>query len=351
MAIRTNRFIGTPGTSVTVANSAAGGDPFDLMNPTTPSGFVYSNARVNPITGGTIARVSGAAAVANEARWNPTDGQVGKAQVVFWSTAAPTTASNDFLTIRGTRQNAGMRDHTGGQFRVLNLGSEIGGAGAVSGLRGAWAVLDMVVVEGTTSSNGTIKFQFRWLSDLSTVVSSYTSSARDAGVIGTDVINSLRFGKTTTGSVLADFDIAWVAGEVLPDASVAGATDYLPNPGGNVAPIATLSAFPNTDVEPGTTVTLTLGGSDSDGTIASSSLTQTSGPTVTLSGSGSTRTYVAPYTSAGTSTGFSYTVTDDDGTTSDPATVTVSILRATEFYVTTGGASPVKVPMATRFVD
>lgn len=90
--------------------------------------------------------------------------------------------------------------------------------------------------------------------------------------------------------------------------------------GGNVAPTA--NAGPDQSIDTGDLVTLNGGGStDSDGTIASYGWTQTSGPSVSLSGSGATRTFTP--TVAGTYV-FSLTVTDDDGATSTPDTVTVT---------------------------
>jgi hypothetical protein len=284
-----------------------------------------------------INRFTGTNGDTAEVRWNPANSNQGASRMVFWATGLPTTASNDDMTIRGTRQNAGMRFHTGGQRRTLNIGSEIGGTGSYSGITGEWVVQDLVVVEGTTSANGTVKSRLRRLSDLSTVVASYSSTTRDAGVVGTDVINSFRFGKTTSTAVLPEFRIAEVAADPA-------ATDWLPDPGGNVVPISGIAADLSTDVEPGRTVTLTLSSSDADGTVVSSSLTQTAGPTVTLSGSGATRTLETPYTLTGTTLTFQYTVTDDDGATSTPATVSITVLRATERIVTVGGASPVEVP-------
>jgi hypothetical protein len=222
MAILVNRFVGTDGTDLTTGNSAAGGDAFDLIN-AGANALEYSTAVTNPFTGGTVAKVEAGAGIAGEARWNPANSNQGAARLVYWATALPTTASNDDMTIRGTRQNAGMRYHTGGQRRTLNIGSEIGGTANYSGITGEWVVQDLVCVEGTTSSNGTIKSRIRRLSDLSTVVSSYTATNRDAGVIGTDVINSFRFGKTTTASVMPAFYMAEVAADPA-------ATDWLPDP-------------------------------------------------------------------------------------------------------------------------
>ena len=108
-----------------------------------------------------------------------------------------------------------------------------------------------------------------------------------------------------------------------------GDTDYLSRYDiANVAPTCTLGAAQTTNVEPGQLITLTAATTDSDGTSSITSITQTAGsPTVTLAGSGNTRTFIAPATLAGTTPAFRATATDDDGATTT-ADVSVTILPA-----------------------
>lgn len=90
-------------------------------------------------------------------------------------------------------------------------------------------------------------------------------------------------------------------------------------PPANTPPVANAGSAQTVTV--GTQVTLSGAAStDSDGTIANYAWSQTSGPTVTLSGSGATRTFTP--STAGTYV-FSLTVTDNGGATSS-ATVQVS---------------------------
>lgn len=97
----------------------------------------------------------------------------------------------------------------------------------------------------------------------------------------------------------------------------------------NAAPIAD-AGVDQANVEPWWTVTLTGTASDTDGTIASRSWTQTGGtPAVTLSGTGVSRTFEAPATVAGTTLTFAFAATDDDGATITD-TVTVTVLPAAE---------------------
>lgn len=88
-------------------------------------------------------------------------------------------------------------------------------------------------------------------------------------------------------------------------------------------------------VEPG--VSVTLKGSVAGGTATSYDWSQAAGTPVTLSGSGVTRTFVAPATTSDDSMLFAFTATDSGGTTSTPDTVTVTVLAATE-CIRSGGA-------------
>jgi hypothetical protein len=96
---------------------------------------------------------------------------------------------------------------------------------------------------------------------------------------------------------------------------------------GNLPPAA--SAGPDQTVNVGAPVTLNAGGStDSDGTIASYAWAQTSGTTVTLAGSGATRTFTPATIGSRT---FQVTVTDDDGATATDS-VTVTVVNPTSNY-------------------
>lgn len=96
---------------------------------------------------------------------------------------------------------------------------------------------------------------------------------------------------------------------------------------GNAAPVA--SAGPDQTVEVGDVVTLTASGStDSDGTIASYSWSQTGGTAVTLSGTGSNRSFT-PAT-AGVRT-FQVQVTDNSGATSTDSVVITVVDPASDY--------------------
>lgn len=346
-----NKFVGTPGQVVTPANSGgASGDAFSTANPATPTGFTYSDDLVNPITGLTVGKLLVGAGVVAEERWALIATNSAADQIVVRFTAPPTTASDDIIQVRGTVQNTATRLHTGGSHRPLNLGSEITVPANANWtiVNNIWYVIDREVIEGT-STTGRIRYRVRTLADLATEVFTFdTLATKNAGVVGTDVINSWRVGKITSGAVQPALYFAQVG--VSTDTN----GTYMTNPGTNVAPSSTIDADVLTNVEPGRTVTLTITDSDTDGTVVTRTITQMGGPTVALSGSGgsgSTRTFVAPYTLTGTTVSFGYQVVDDDGATSIQDVVSIDILPATDRIVIVGGATPTEVPLIVSIVD
>lgn len=95
-----------------------------------------------------------------------------------------------------------------------------------------------------------------------------------------------------------------------------------------------------TGIVPGQTVLLDASSSTDDGTIIGYGWVQIAGnPTVTLSGSGATRTFTAPPTLLGTLLTFQVTVTDDDDNT-DADTCTVTIIPASIRIMTASGIQP-----------
>lgn len=345
-----NKFIGTNGTVVTpAASGGASGDAFNLANPPTPTGFTYSNDLVNPITGGTVGKVSVGAGVVAENRWTLADTTSVADQWVVRFTAPPTTSIDDVMQIRGTVQNMAARLSLTDLHQILNLGTAVSTPGSPNWtiVYNVWYVIDRNIVEGTATT-GQIRYRVRTFADLSTTVFTYdTGATKNAGVVGTDVINSYRIGKITSAAVQPAFYFAQVG--VSTDTGLA----YMVDPGANVAPTSIVDADVLANVEPGQTVTLTITDSDVDGTIVTRNLTQVAGPTVTLSGSGgsgSTRTFTAPYTLAGTTVQFQYQVVDDDGATSVADAVSIDILPATERIVTVGGPTPTEVPLIVSIV-
>ena len=112
-------------------------------------------------------------------------------------------------------------------------------------------------------------------------------------------------------------------------------------------PTATISIDKVSNVEPGDTVTITLGGVANTGSIVSRTLTQTAGPSVVLTTVDDlTRTFEAPANLSGTTLTFSTTTTDSAGTVSNAATASVAVLQSTERVVKGG----VEVPVITKWI-
>lgn len=130
-------------------------------------------------------------------------------------------------------------------------------------------------------------------------------------------INTLRVGVTAPQANVPTFyldDLGF---------STAGALGPVVLP--NVAPTA--NAGSNQTVDTGVTVTLTGSATDDNGT-PTLSWAQTSGPSVTLQGSGGTVTFESPPVL--NQTDLVFTLTASDGSLSGTDTVTITVMRATE---------------------
>lgn len=223
MALSEQFFTGTDGTALTAANSG-----YTLVNPSGGAGFTFETSVTNPLSGGSVGKITAAAGTAAEGRFTHPDSTSLAQQLVMRVPPPPTAASCDFEQSRGTRQNSGLRYHTDGSLRVLGIGTEIGGAATWADwdlLVGEDVVVDRLTQEGTTASNGRIRARVRLLSDLATVLWEYDSgTTRDAGVIGTDVINSARAWKITAASAFAS---DWI---LFAHRSQEGVSAYLSDP-------------------------------------------------------------------------------------------------------------------------
>lgn len=162
-----------------------------------------------------------------------------------------------------------------------------------------------------------------------------TTPTQDSGLLtgrntGTASFESIRFGIKTSTGVQTGADT--IASYAYDDAATGLTSPYDPN----VAPTA--NAGTDQIVLPGVTVTLDgSGSSDSDGSIVSYVWAQTSGDAVSIAGSGSTRTFAAPYDMTEKSYGFQLTVTDNGGATAVDST-NVTVTAHPEWYLDSGGS-------------
>lgn len=199
-----------------------------IVNPNNGAALKHSNVEANPFTGGLVAVSTAGSGVQAEIRHNRTAATAGGQWIAFKVPAsAPTGASLDILQTRGTVQNAGVRIHTDGSLRVLNLGSEIGAGATLAAFIATYAgqkvICRQTVIEGT-STTGRILTNLSLISDMSNTVWSYDSgTTRNAGVVGTDTIDSYRALKITAASVPGNLV---VYGHDAND----GATTYIADP-------------------------------------------------------------------------------------------------------------------------
>lgn len=108
----------------------------------------------------------------------------------------------------------------------------------------------------------------------------------------------------------------------------------------NAAPVAVLGSA-ITDIVAGSQVSLDFSGSyDSDGTIDSYLITQPAGDRVVLTGTGDSRTYIAPEEDYDQDLVFQLIVVDDLGAESEPVTVIHSILAVVSNTPPTANAGP-----------
>lgn len=136
---------------------------------------------------------------------------------------------------------------------------------------------------------------------------------------------------------------------VVAGASPSGATAFtrlreVTPPPSNTGPTATLTISQVSAIEPGTTITITVGGSDPDGTISAYALTSAGLTGGTLTKTDTTHwSYLAPLTLNGGNVTFTATVTDNSGatgTTTGTASVLGASIRAKQ---ADGSWAPVRV--------
>lgn len=186
-------------------------------------------------------------------------------------------------------------------------------------------------VKGTTTANG--QFQGRITRLLDSVVILDTGLL--VGNAQTDGFRGFEVGRAPSVTTWAGTtDVALIS---LEDA----ATGLIDVPSSNQAPTSGIAASKVADVEPGSTVTLTLSESD-DVAVTTRTFRQVSGPTAVVTGSGLSRTVEAPYTLTGGNMVFGYKVGDAQGAESAEATISLELLPA-DWRIGTGvSAKPLR---------
>ncbi len=195
-----------------------------------------------------------------------------------------------------------------------------------------WVRLEIVVAPGSGAGDGTLKGA-HYIGDSATPVdAAYSSTTTN---LSTGSLTFMQFGRlsaTYSGTIFFD-DLA------LEDTT----TNFIGPFSGTNNPPTVNAGLDQTAVEPWSTVTLTATTSDSDGTSSITGWSQISGsPTVTLSGSGVSRTFDAPATIAGTTLGFRATATDNESATATDD-VSVTLLSVTERAPIGGVEVPLRI--------
>ncbi|MFZ1386585.1 MAG: immunoglobulin-like domain-containing protein [Thiolinea sp.] len=176
----------------------------------------------------------------------------------------------------------------------------------------------------------------------------------DAGATATDNVDTT-VTVTTTSTVetttAGSYTVTYNATDAAGNAATPVIRTVVVNPIPNVAPTA--NAGGDQTVNEQTTVTLNGSGTDTDGTIATYTWTQVSGPTVTLSPIDQVQaTFTAPDVTADTELTFKLTVTDDDGATAeDDVKVLVKLVDSTKPVITLNGEATVELTVGDAYVD
>lgn len=322
---------GTNGTTITTANSGgASGTPFDYIEIGSGAGMVYSTATA---AHGTKSMLASGNAVKAFAEYSVGPTPKLTTRTYFRMPALPTAANNIIVIRNSSAQAASIIVSTAGVLRVADAtGASIHDTPALN--INQWYRIEAAWEPGASTTTGKVWFGL-YSGDSTTAIDSWSSTTAN---FGTAPMALFRFGKyDNAGNNSFYFD------SVTYDPT--STTLLGPHVALNIAPTANAGTSLE-DVEPGTVVTLDGSGSaDPNGTITTYLWEQQIGATVTISGTGSTRTFTAPYTLAGDLLAFKLTVTDNNGATAE-SSVTYTVLPCMERAVIGG----VEVPLIPKAV-
>jgi hypothetical protein len=305
------------GTGLTNGNSSTGGagDAF-ATSIGAGSSIVYSTAQKMHGSLGHLFTV--ASSESAYLQWTVTSGAALSMRFYAYFPAAPSGTSL-ICQVRNGAQAAQIGLGSDMRLRVQNATSAdlTASWGALS--TSTWYRIEMIVTKGATTSTGRIQCKV-FLGDGTSVVSGMDLD-NAATNTGTADMNSVRFGRAGATAVAHTFYLDSYAAQ--DSASFLGAY------GANVKPTVTAVSSTTIDVVAGGTATFSWSESDSDGTIASRSVTRLSGP-------GSAPTLSSPTTTSRSATFptqgvhvYRVTATDDDGAVSDPVDFTIRVSDTT----------------------
>ncbi|HMQ95770.1 MAG TPA: hypothetical protein PKD19_00985 [Candidatus Saccharibacteria bacterium] len=239
------------------------------------------------------------------------------------------TVTEDLMGLRRTSGNAALLQiRNGGNLVMMNAaGGQIGASIAPTTLAPGLYLMQVAARRGTSTTDGHLGYAV-YDGDTGALIHSWEANDVNAG---TEDIVSAYVGRSTGRTVNHVLDYDTIRGGTFESGWIAPISD---------APTA--DAGPDqSNIEPGTTVTLDGTGSTTDiGTITSYSWTQTSGAPVVLSSTtAASPTFTAPLTVSSASLTFELTVTNSNSLTNTDS-VTVGVLRSTELVRASGAWSP-----------
>ncbi len=327
---------GTEGVTISAANStSSGGDALSGIISAAGGDGVYTSAAA--LRGGKGAYITGMLNDTFNMVLSNTSDVSGTAQVYFRLPSYP-TVGGAFFRLRSSTANIAM--FTVSSTGVLSIQNSVG-----TGLKNfnsntplALNTIYRLQLQATPNASTTAGFIAGQLYDnTDNLIDSYSASNVNAGT--TLDVDSAQAGKPVTGSDGFAIHLDELA-------FATGSTDEIPpvSAGANQAPTVNAGGD-QADIRPYATVTLTAIPSDPDGTTPTVSWVQTLGsPTVTLSGTGNSRTFEAPATRSGTT--LTFEATADDGLLTATDTMTVTVIPQAE-WAAMGG---VEVPMQIQDV-
>lgn len=323
---------GTEGVTINGANSATSGDALSGVVQAGTGDGVYSS--VAALRGGKGADVSGVIGDTFNMSLANTSDVSGTAQIYFRIPAFP-SVGGAFFRLRSSVGNiaifslgatgvVSIQNSTGTTLKNFNSNTPLA-------LNTIYR-LQLQAIPNASTTAGYIAGQLYNNSDV--LIDSYSASNVNAGT--TLDVQTAQAGKVVSGS--DDFlmhidELAFGTGSTTEVPPVAAGTNQAPTvDAGN----------DQVDIRPFATVTLSALAADPDGTTPTVTWAQTSGsPSVTLSGSGSSRTFIAPATRSGYT--LSFQATADDGSLTATDTVDVTVIPQAEWAVSSGAEVPMQI--------
>jgi hypothetical protein len=205
MAILTNSFDGSDAVTLTGSNTDDEGDAFTV---TLNGGDIeYDTAQY--LHGTASALFLPLSGIVTELQWNATAATTAMASFHIRIPAVPAgTGSPTICQVRNaSAAAAGLQVlHTTPKFRVLQSGGNTLFTSATI-TAGVWYRVELRVIRGTTSSDGTIQFAYYLGDSLTPVETAYSSTAVNAGT--TDLTN-VRFGRCSSATGVTDTAGYWI---------------------------------------------------------------------------------------------------------------------------------------------